>query len=223
MAHVSNDIGLNQQSVSSDEPGRAAVVAVLQGETSLPRDCCDGVDQVACASTLDSDPTRVAQSAVGEPGIAAMVAMLQDEWSLPRDGCNGVDQVARASTVDLYVTQYSTKTRQTHVPSTCSSGDVQQVSRERAIGDAITAELDLEDLQVKRHRLLELSRDVLEARCPGFCAKATMSENDYLRQASFALASISNDVDEAERALENFRASLRTMASEIGAMGSSRG
>lgn len=84
-------------------------------------------------------------------------------------------------------------------------------SRGRAIGDAIAAELDLEDLQSKRRRLVDLSRDVLEARCPGSSGRVTMSDNDYLREASCALADISNDVDEAARKIETVRASFIAM------------
>ena len=68
---------------------------------------------------------------------------------------------------------------------------------EARVGDAIRAELDLEVLVLKRQKLIELSKEVLEARCPGFCARAQCSDDEYLREASHALAAITNDVDDA--------------------------
>ena len=154
----------------------------------------------------------------GEPGIAAVVAMLQSETGPPRDDtCTGDDQVELAGASDAT----STRAAQSTQVKLRRSSNVQLpsfASRRRTIGDAIIAELDLEDLQAKRRRLVQLSRDVLEARCPGFCARATMSEVEYLCEASYALAYISNDVEEAARAVAAVRVALRAMTPETNAV-----
>lgn len=69
-----------------------------------------------------------------------------------------------------------------------------RVDQETRAGDALRAELELEVLHDKRRRLVQLSRDVLEVRCPGFCQGKPMSDDVYLREAAHALASISEDV-----------------------------
>ena len=85
---------------------------------------------------------------------------------------------------------------------------------ESCAGDVTRAELELEvlHLQDKRRRLVQLSRDVLEVRCPGFCQMAAMCEDDYLREAGHALASISGDVDAAAQALRTATASWSSAA-----------
>ena len=83
---------------------------------------------------------------------------------------------------------------------------------ESRAGDATRAELELEVLQDKWRRLVQLSRDVLEVRCPGFCQMAAMCEDDYLREAGHALASISGDVDAAAQALRTATASWSSAA-----------
>ena len=83
---------------------------------------------------------------------------------------------------------------------------------ESRAGDATRAELELEVLQDKWRRLVQLSRDVLEVRCPGFCQMAAKCEDDYLREAGHALASISGDVDAAAQALRTATASWSSAA-----------
>ena len=85
---------------------------------------------------------------------------------------------------------------------------------ESCAGDVTRAELELEvlHLQDKRRRLVQLSRDVLEVRCPGFCQMAAKCEDDYLREAGHALASISGDVDAAAQALRTAAASWSSVA-----------
>ena len=86
------------------------------------------------------------------------------------------------------------------MPAERSAAEHRLLMESRA-GDATRAELELELLQDKRRRLVQLSRDVLEVRCPGFCQLTGMCEEDYLREAGYALASISADVGTAAQAL----------------------
>ena len=55
---------------------------------------------------------------------------------------------------------------------------------------------------LKRQKLIKLSKEVLETRCPGFCTQARLTEDEYLREASHALASITSDVEDAAYANE---------------------
>ena len=131
--------------------------------------------------------------------IAAVVAMLEDERSPPCQSHGPHSTSAR--------TCRTGRTRE----SCANSGEESEpknakhvsagASREPLIGNAVRADLDVEVLQTKRRRLVQLSKDVLEVRCPGFCAMASLSEEDYLREASCALSDISRDVDVAICAL----------------------
>lgn len=117
----------------------------------------------------------------GSSGVAAVVALLQAE--------NGF----RSPVTSKEDKRKSESSHQVHA----------KVARESQIGDAVRAELELEDLQTKRRRLVELSKKVLEVRCTGFCAKVSISEEDYLREASYVLADISKDVDDAAHVLRS--------------------
>ena len=127
----------------------------------------------------DTDSTDASKSAV-----AAVVAMLHAEHDRSPDNCSG------ATSQKLSHTSLEQRLPHQRIAHTT-------VAAEARTGNAIRAELDLEVLTVKRRRLVELSREVLEARCPGFCSRASLTEDEYLREASCALAGISNDVEEA--------------------------
>lgn len=127
----------------------------------------------------DRDSTDASKSAV-----AAVVAMLHAEHDRSPDNCSG------ATSQKLSHTSLEQRLPHQRIAHTT-------VAAEARTGDAIRAELDLEVLTVKRRRLVELSKEVLEARCPGFCSRASLTEDEYLREASCALAGISNDVEEA--------------------------
>ena len=85
--------------------------------------------------------------------VSAVVAMLQSEQDHSRDD----SAKAAPGSEDM-----ADKKRQA-----CES-----VEREAQAGLIICSDLDLEVLVAKRQRLIELSQQVLEARCRGFCARA---------------------------------------------------
>ena len=116
----------------------------------------------------------------GHPGIAVVVAMLQEE-----DARQNIEAAPSFVTPGIQD----------------ESAVVEEVAKEQRIGDAVRAELELERLQLMRSTLLRLSKEVLDARCPGFCARANISDEDYMREAGYALATFAADVAEAERAL----------------------
>ena len=124
--------------------------------------------------------------------VSAVIAMLQSEQDHSRgDSAKAADKtLLRTDSEDM-----ADKKRQA-----CES-----VEREAQAGLIICSDLDLEVLVAKRQRLIELSQQVLEARCPGFCARASCSDDDYLREASCALADISWDVHEAVLANRSLR------------------
>ncbi len=65
---------------------------------------------------------------------------------------------------------------------------------------------------LKRHKLIKLSKEVLDARCPSFCTQARLTDDGYLREASHALANIIKDVDDAACANEVTKASAKRYA-----------
>lgn len=78
--------------------------------------------------------------------------------------------------------------------------------REKRVGEAILADVEVDVLSAKRRRLVQLSRDVLEVRCPGFCSLTPMTEDECLREAGHALATISEDVLDAMQTLRAAKA-----------------
>ena len=122
--------------------------------------------------TLDSDGASNDES---KSAVSVVIAMLQAEQDRLQD--------SHRRTADDGLT--------------CKRKAHATVAAESRTGDAIRADLDLEVMTVKRRRLVELSKDVLEARCPGFCTRTSLTDDEYLREASCALGSISNDVQQA--------------------------
>ena len=178
----------NQKSVllhRAVEPGTAACSASLgvakpnpPRQESLPFVSARDVFATGKSEDVSMDADRVA--------VSAVVAMLQSEQDHSRDD----SAKAAPGSEDM-----ADKKRQA-----CES-----VEREAQAGLIICSDLDLELLVAKRQRLIELSKQVLDARCPGFCARASCSDDDYLREASCALADISWDVHEAVLANRSLR------------------
>ena len=209
---------VQQEAATAGKHGVAAVVAMLQSERSLPRTGGDGLDEVDCASTGHLQSAHSDQAASkrvypqGQDTPAArsnrdlkrnasrdldyMTAPVSHFPEGTNGGATGHQHRSNAMRIDG---------SQVSLPCTVGAQRKNADHYNRMVGDVIIAELSLEGLQSKRRRLVELSIEVLEARCPGFCARASMSEDEYLREASCALADISLDVDEAAHALEIVR------------------
>lgn len=119
-------------------------------------------------------------------GVAAVIAMLQSE----QRGGPQVSHQPKAATGE----------RQSKRKA-CEA-----LALETRTGAAIRSELDLDLLVLKRQKLIQLSKQVLEARCPGFCSRARLTDDEYLREASHALAVITTDVEDAASAHAAFTA-----------------
>ena len=124
-------------------------------------------------------PGRATSSESGHSGVAAVIAMLQSEHD-QHGGSDGLKE-----------TKLTTSHEQARRKADAGA------ALEARTGEAIRSELELELLVLKRQRLIKLSKEVLETRCPGFCTQARLTEDEYLREASHALASITSDVEDA--------------------------
>ena len=185
---------------SSRNHGIAAVVALLQNERRPFRKCSDGLDRTAATSTLDSHTNACASDQTHGQVTTENSTDRDRERTLKRaEGTVTAERDRDCSTCGLAGSSHDEQPQ-----SNVSSG--------RATGDAILAELHLEDLQAKRRRLVKLSHDVLEARCPGFCTRTALSEDECLREASCALADISSDVHEAARSVVDAARAIRTIS-----------
>lgn len=194
-------------STSEVHPGIAAVITILQGDRNSTNPA-----EESFASRLDVPAPHTARlasvgdhreerlSRAGRPtGPPTQSATLLDGGL----AAPAAPEHSSPSSVALPLRTFGT-------PSTSASRGVHQAIRcdqlEARIGDAICAELELESLQAKRRRLLQLSKDVLEARCHGF-SKVALTDDEFLREAGHALANISADVDQAARMVRSSSAS----------------
>ena len=139
-------------------------------------------------------------------GVAAVIALLQSEQLQE-------DKPSRNK-------ESEAETRREQKRKAETSGEVKRnammvAALEARAGEAIRSELEVDLLMLKRQKLIKLSKEVLDARCPGFCTKARLTDDEYLREASHALATITKDVDDAACASEVTKASAKRYANEV--------
>ena len=118
-------------------------------------------------------------------GVAAVVALLHDEQrtlsmsvrNVAFEGDGSTDPADRehgSGGSAASVRQVGHSNTEAEVPWIRRARDrsLETSLHETLVADSLRAELELADLRGKRRRLLQLSRDVLEARCPCGIARA---------------------------------------------------
>ena len=133
-------------------------------------------------------------------GVAAVIAMLQSEQLQEDKPSRNKEPEAE--------TRHEQK-RKAETSAEVKRNAMMVAALESRAGEAIRSELEVDLLMLKRQKLIKLSKEVLEARCPGFCTKARLTDDEYLREASHALATITKDVDDAACASEVTKASAK--------------
>ena len=178
-----------------DPPSLMSGVAAQSA--SLPSHVSDDHAHSGCVEVDSSARPKAARDAV-----AAMVDLLQVEsrGQQPR-GDHGHSSTEDASSICLQAAVGASKQSDSRDPQRGPGDAALLVAPDAAAGQAVLAELELESLSTKRRRLEQLSIEVLEVRCPGFCQRARLNTDDLLREAGYALATISHDVSHAEDAL----------------------
>ena len=133
-------------------------------------------------------------------GVAAVIALLQSEQLQEDKPSRNKESEAE--------TRREQK-RKAETSAEVKRNDKMVAALESRAGEAIRSELEVDLLMLKRQKLIKLSKEVLDARCPGFCTKARLTDDEYLREASHALATITKDVDDAACASEVTKASAK--------------
>ena len=138
-------------------------------------------------------------------GVAAVIAMLQSEQLQEDEPSRNKESGPK--------TRHEQK-RKAETSAEVKRNDKMVAALESRAGEAIRAELEVDLLMLKRQKLIKLSKEVLDARCTGFCTKARLTDDEYLREASHALATITKDLDDAACASEVTKASAKRYANE---------
>ena len=139
-------------------------------------------------------------------GVAAVIAMLQSEQLQEDEPSRNKESGPK--------TRHEQK-RKAETSAEVKRNDKMVAALESRAGEAIRSELEVDLLMLKRQKLIKLSKEVLDARCTGFCTKARLTDDEYLREASHALATITKDLDDAACASEVTKASAKRHANEF--------
>ena len=139
-------------------------------------------------------------------GVAAVIAMLQSEQLQEDEPSRNKESGPKI--------RHEQK-RKAETSAEVKRNDKMVAALESRAGEAIRAELEVDLLMLKRQKLIKLSKEVLDARCTGFCTKARLTDDEYLREASHALATITKDLDDAACASEVTKASAKRHANEF--------